>query len=135
MRTLVAGAWRAFLGVQLVVVAGWSVLGCDEGQLIGEPCGGDDECVSGAVCNGGTCVAPIDLGRDPAPPSDAAAPDVADDVAQDAPEEAASDAPEEAAPDAPAEAEPDAPAEAASDAESDAAGDAADDAGDAGDAG
>jgi len=127
----VTGAWGVTLGAALVIAAGLVGLGCETGQLLGEPCTRDDECISGLICRGAVCVEPLDLGRDPAQAGTPdAAPDVVDDVATDA----AEDAPEEAAPDAPDEdaADEDAADDAAGDAPDDAADDAADDADDGG---
>lgn len=139
MRIHTAGIGHCFIVGLLVVLCAGAVTGCESGRLLGEVCARDSECVAGAQCRGGVCVAPLNLG----PPSDGdaapdvevdattdalaeAAPDVAEDVTEDTSEEAASDAAEDAAEDASEEAASDAAEDAAEDVAEDVADDTAD---------
>lgn len=119
------------IGVQLVILGGVIASGCDSRQLLGEPCGGDDECIEGAVCRGAVCVAPIILNVDPDP---AVTPEAGPDAAPEAAPDVTEDVAAEAEPDAAEDVATDVAEDVADDVAEDAAEDAADDAADAGDA-
>ncbi|MCU0690631.1 MAG: hypothetical protein MUF54_04455 [Polyangiaceae bacterium] len=87
MSSAYARTSAVFLAVRSLSVLGTTMLGCETGALLGEPCRLDDECVTG-VCRGGKCRPPLALGTNPAVPQDAGA-----DVEPDA------DPPEDAEPD------------------------------------